>query len=403
MVLAYNASRVKAAPLQAPQYGSLIIETNMDATEVWVDGKSAGVVNKGTALRLPGIQPGQHTIKAVHLGYEPDGPREEQVYPGQDTTVSVRILIARRVNRSAVEQFDQGLEFYNKGYEANYRKAAEHLQQALAIDPKYSMALLYLGRVQSALYQDQEAIASYKAAVEIDPDFEEARASYAAALLDAGDLDEAVRQLNVVTRREPERGMAWYLLSQAYARKGDYADGKRAAETAIRLTPKNAEAHFWLAECLRQLTQPVDAEREYKSYLALSNFDTGKAGQLNYYVAGYLFGMGRKKRATQADIWKELRGQADLGICDCEWMQKQYDLAITDCQRALTLMPNDMFANYRLGLIYAQEFNQQKQLGLLAAAKLHFAAVIAANPDADEAARARKYMSNIDSVLAQVQ
>ena len=403
MVLAYNASRVKAAPLQAPQYGSLIIETNMDATEVWVDGKSAGVVNKGTALRLPGIQPGQHTIKAVHLGYEPDGPREEQVYPGQDTTVSVRILIARRVNRSAVEQFDQGLEFYNKGYEANYRKAAEHLQQALAIDPKYSMALLYLGRVQSALYQDQEAIASYKAAVEIDPDFEEARASYAAALLDGGDLDEAVRQLNVVTRREPERGMAWYLLSQAYARKGDYADGKTAAETAIRLTPKNAEAHFWLAECLRQLTQPVDAEREYKSYLALSNFDTGKAGQLNYYVAGYLFGMGRKKRATQADIWKELRGQADLGICDCEWMQKQYDLAITDCQRALTLMPNDMFANYRLGLIYAQEFNQQKQLGLLAAAKLHFAAVIAANPDADEAARARKYMSNIDSVLARVQ
>ncbi len=42
---------------------------------------------KGTPLRLPGIAPGAHTIKAVHMGYEPDGPREEQVYPGQDTTV----------------------------------------------------------------------------------------------------------------------------------------------------------------------------------------------------------------------------------------------------------------------------------------------------------------------------
>ncbi|HEY0784837.1 MAG TPA: tetratricopeptide repeat protein [Acidobacteriaceae bacterium] len=403
MVLAYNASRVKGANLPAPQYGSLIIETNMDATEVWVDGKSAGVVNKGTALRLPGIAPGQHTIKGVHLGYEPDGPRQEQVYPGQDTTVSVRILIARRANRSAVEQFDQGLEYYNKGYEANYRKAEEHLQKAIALDPKYSAALLYLGRVQSALFEDQQAIASFKAAVELDPDFEEARASYAAALLDAGDLDEAVRQLNVVTRREPERGMAWYLLSQAYARKGDFADGKTAAERAIALTPNNAEAHFWLAECQRQLKQPADAEREYTTYLNLSNFDTGKAGQLNYYLAGYLFGMGHKKRAAQADIWKELRGQANFGLCDSEWMQKQFDPAIDYCQKALTYIPNDMYANYRLGVIYAEKFNQQNELGLLAAAKLHFAAVIAANPDANEAAKARKYMTNIDSVLARAQ
>ena len=58
MVLAYNPSRVKGANLPAPQFGNLIIETNMDGVEVWVDGKSAGVVNKGAALRLPGISPG---------------------------------------------------------------------------------------------------------------------------------------------------------------------------------------------------------------------------------------------------------------------------------------------------------------------------------------------------------
>jgi tetratricopeptide (TPR) repeat protein len=374
----------------------------MDATEVFVDGRSAGVVNKGTALRLPGITPGAHTIKGVHMGYEPDGPREEQIYPGQDTTVSVRILIVRRPNHAAVEELDQGIELYNKGSADNYRKAAEHLEKALAIDPKYSVAALYLGRVQSALFNDQDALASLKQATEIDPDYEEARASYAAALLDAGDLDEAVRQLNIVTRREPGREMAWYLLSQAYARKSDYADGKTAAETAIKLAPGNAEAHFWLAECLRQLKQPADAELEYQSYLALSNFDTGKAGQLNYYVAGYLLGMGKKKRATQSDIWKELRGQANLGLCDSEWMQKQFDPAINYCQIALTYMPSDLFANYRLGVIYAEKFNQNNQVALLAAAKLHFAAVIAANPDTNEADRSRKYMKNIDLVLSQV-
>ena len=61
----------------------------------------------------------------------------------------------------------------------------------------------------------------------------------------------------------------------------------------------------------------------------------GKAGQLNYYVAGFLFGMGKKKRATQSDIWKQLRGDANLGLCDSEYMQKQYDPAIGYCQTAL--------------------------------------------------------------------
>jgi hypothetical protein len=53
--------------------------------------------------------------------------------------------------------------------------------------------------------------------------------------------------------------------------------------------------------------------------------------------------------------------------------------------------------------LYSEKFNQQNQLGLLAAAKLHFSASIQSNPDAIEADRARKYVKNIDSVLAQVQ
>ena len=401
MVLAYNPTHVKAANLPPPQFGNLIIETNMDSTEVFVDGVSQGIVNKGTPLRLPGIAPGAHTIKAVRMGYEPDGPREEQVYPGQDTTVSVRILIARLHNHAAVEHFDDGIKDYTKGGAANYKKAADEFHAALALDPKYSQAALYLGRVDNALYQDQDALAAFRQAIDNDPDYVEARASYAAALLDAGDLDEAVRQLNVVTLRQPDNGMGWYLLSQAYARKGDYKDGKTAAEQAVAKTPKNAEAHFWLAECERQLNMPADAIREYNLYLSLSNFDSGFGGQLNYYLAGYLFGAGRKTRAAQSDIWRELRGQANLGICDCHWMLKEYDAAIASCQQALTYIPKDLFANYRLGIVYAQKFNQQNSVGLLAAAKEHFVAVVAANPDTDEAGRSRKYIQMIDSALAQ--
>ncbi len=400
MVLAYNPGHVTAGNLPPPKYGTLIIETNMDGTEVFVDGKSAGVVNKAAALRLPGIEPGAHTIKSVHLGYEPDGPREEQVYPGQDTTVSVRILIARNRNHSAVEHFDKGIEYYNKGFEQNYRKAAGEFETALQLDPKYSQAALYLGRVNNALYQDDKALASFRTAIEIDPDYLEARSSYAGALLDGGDLDEAVRQLNTVTQREPNNGVAWYLLSQAYARKGSFDQAIVASRKAVELTPKNAEAHFWLAESLRYKHGCAESEAEYKSYLALSNFDSGFGGQMNYYLAGYLFGMGSKRRAAQTDIWKELRGKANVGLCDCEWIQKQFDTAINYCQAALGYSPADLFANYRLGIVYSEKYNQSGSVGLLAAARKHFEDVIAVNPDAVEAGRARAYVRNIDDVLA---
>lgn len=400
MVLAYNPTHVTAAAAPPPKFGTLVIETNMDGVEVFVDGRSVGVVNKAAAMRLPGLAPGPHTIQGVHMGYEPDGPRQEEIYPGQDTTVTIRILIARRRDHAAVEHFNRGIEFYNKGYEENYRKAAAEFEAALAIDPTYSTAALYAGRVYNALYEDQKALQYFQEAISIDPDYMEARSSYAGALLDQGNMDEAIRQLNVVTQRDPKSGMAWYLLSQAFARKGDYDDGIQAARRAIELTPGNAEAHFWLAESLRQKQQCAEAETAYNDYLTLSNFSSGVGGQLNYFVLGSLFGMGSKKRAAQTDIWKEMRGLANTGLCDCEWMQKRFPSAVQYCQTALTFAPNDLFTNYRLGILYAEEYNQSGSVALLAAARKHFEDVIQENPDANEADRSRAYVRNIDSVLA---
>ncbi|HTZ60114.1 MAG TPA: hypothetical protein VMB49_18520, partial [Acidobacteriaceae bacterium] len=139
---------------------------------------------------------------------------------------------------------------------------------------------------------------------------------------------------------------------------------------------------------------------EYQRYLSLSNFNSELAGKLNYYLLGSLFGMGSKKRATQQDIWRELRAQAYVGICDCEWMRKSYDDAAVQCHKALSLVPDDPFANYRLALVFSEQYNAIGGPALLEEAKKYFDAVIAINPDTDEAQRSRKYVANIDSVLA---
>ena len=400
MLLAYLPSGAAPGAPPPPKNGALVFETNMDGVEVFVDGKSAGVVNQGTPLRLPGLQPGVHTVRGVHMGYEPDGPREETVYPGQESTVSLKILIVRRRPHAAVEQFDKGLDLYNKGTPENYRKAVECFQAALAADSNYSQAALYLGRVYRDLFQEDEAEKALRRAIEIDPDYLEARATLGGMLLDKGALDESIRQLNVVVQRNEKDALAWYLLAQALRMKELYADSIAAARNAIRLTPANAEAHFWLAESLRLSGKYQEATDSYQQYLKLSDFDSRLAGKMNYYVLGYLIGFGKKKRAAQRDVWMDLRSLAYFGLCDSERLLNQFDSAIAYCQKSLTYDSSDPFAHFGLALAYTSKAQASGTVESLIPARKHFSETIALNPDMPESERAKKYIAKIDTLLA---
>lgn len=401
MLLAYVPSRARPGAPPAPKEGTFVIESNMDGVEVFVDGKSVGVVDKGKALPLPGLAPGAHTIKGVKMGYEPDGPREETVYPGRETTVSIKIMIARRRNRAAADALDKGMGFYQKGYEQNYQKAVAQFQKALELDPDYSQAALYLARAYNALRDEPNAEKYFRKAIEIDPDYLEARASFGGMLLDIGNTDEAIRQFEAVKRRDPDNFMALTNLAQAYRMKELYKDAIESARAAVKLRPDTAEPHLWMADSLRLSGQYELSIPEYDSYLRLSNFDTKLAGQLNYYVLGFLVGMGRKKRAAQQDIWKDLRNLAYYGMCDSENRLKRFDRAIADCQKALTYDEGDPYAHYSLALAFANQGQRTGDCGMLAAALPHFRSMLQIDPDLQEAAIARQNLENIAKFLPQ--
>jgi tetratricopeptide (TPR) repeat protein len=399
MLLAYVPSRAKPGAPPAPTEGTLIFESNMDGVEVFLDGKSVGVVDKGKALTLPGLAPGTHTIEGVKMGYEPDGPRDETVYPGRDTTVSIKIMIARHRNPRAADALDKGLKFYQKGDQQNYKKAVAEFQKALDLDPDYSQAALYLARAYNALFDEKNAEKYFRRAIEIDPDYLEAHASFGGMLLDRGNTDEAIRQFDTVIRRDPNNVMALTNLAQAYRMKDLYTDSIESARKAVKLRPELAEPHLWMADSLRQNRQYEPSIPEYDSYLRLSNFDSKLAGQLNYYVLGFLVGMGRKKRASQQDIWKDLRSLAYYGMCDSEYLLNRFDRAIADCQKALTYDPSDPFAHYNLARSFEGQFNRTHDCGMLSAALPHFRSMLQINPDLKEADFARQNIQSIESLL----
>ena len=238
------------------------------------------------------------------------------------------------------------------------RRPLSHFEQALAEDPKYSQAALYLARSYNLLFDMEQAKKFFQKAIEIDPDYLEARSTYGGMLLDLGDLDEAIRQLNVVVQRDTKNSLAWGLLAQALCRKDSFTESIDSARKGIKLNPSNAEVHLWLAESLRRSNQFKESIPEYDAYLRLSDFDSKLAGKVNYYVLGYIAGVGRKKRANLKDVWKELRSLAYFGLCDSERRVSKFDAAIQHCQQALTYDPGDPYVHYALALAFGKKGEQ---------------------------------------------
>ena len=165
-------------------------------------------------------------------------------------------------------------------------------------------------------------------------------------------------------------------------------------------SPCNAEVHLWLAESLRRSNQFKESIPEYDSYLRLSDFDSKLAGKVNYYVLGYIAGIGRKKRANLTDVWKELRSLAYFGHCDSERRIAKYDAAIQHCQQALGYDPGDPYVHYALALAFGKKGEQDGSMETYAAARKHFRAMLDLNSDLEEAKIAQRNIAAIDSALS---
>lgn len=400
MLLAYNPTRGTRGTPPPPDTGALIFEVNRDDVEVFVDGQSAGMATKAQALRIPGLKPGPHLIKAVHKGYEPVGPREEIVYPGQELTIKLNLSIPRRTKKAAADKFDPAVERYHKSRGAEqYRRSVKDFEEILAIDPKFGDAKLFLARASRDVRDLDRAEKLLKSLLDEEPENNEARATYGGVLFDNGNTDEAIRQLNQVIRRDKNHFFSQYILAQAFRVKEAYPEAVEAAEAAVRLSPTNAETHFWLAEGYRGLKRWQESVNEYLDYLKLSNFDSNAFEKFGYYAIGFKF--FKKKRAGTTDVWKELRSLAYFGLCDAENRLNDFPRAIGYCQKALAFNQEDALAHYALALGYMKQAVNLNDRGLLPPARKHFAEMCRINEDLDECGNAKKNIASIDAALRQ--
>ena len=400
MLLAYNPGQIcPDAPKPAP-FGALVFESTKDDVEIFVDGASVGIVNKGEPLLVEGLKAGPHSFQAVKQGWRPDGPRDVFVQPGMKTTVTIRLMFVDVRPRAAVKLFDKGVKAYEKGHVKDYKKAIELLSEALQAYPGYYEAALYVGRSYVSLRDYQNGKKYMEQALKINPSYLEAHTSLAGMLLNTGAYQEAVQHLDQVVRHDPNNAVAYYLLAACYTRLQLFDRAIEAAKRSIALDPGNPEAYLWLAESLRYTKSWKQAVNEYEVYLGKSSFESGMLERLCDIGLGFLAPPCHNSSPEREDIWRSLRGLAYFGICDAQRLLSDLDTSIENCQKSLSYYPNDPLTHYVLGKAYLLKYGKTRQMALLPAAREHFGTALKLSPQLEQKDELEHYITTIDQALA---
>lgn len=114
--------------------------------------------------------------------------------------------------------------------------------RAAELDPKMLGPHEHAGRLYAAARQYEAAVREFAAEVTLDPGNRRVARQLGVALANAGDSTNAIRQLELLTRRSARDTASWKALGFAYGLANRPADAERALRRATELDPKDAEA-----------------------------------------------------------------------------------------------------------------------------------------------------------------
>jgi tetratricopeptide (TPR) repeat protein len=223
---------------------------------------------------------------AVVAEEQGQSPSKEQVLAVLGATVS-RFREELGESLSSVQRYDakieegttrslEALKSYSQGIRTRRISgdfdSVPFFRRAIELDPEFALAFARLGTVYSNLGQQDEARKMTTRAYElrqkvseserlyiearyyttVEPDLQKALDAYRLTLAtypndytaltnsstlhrQLGDVDEAVRKSELVTKVAPDQPLGWVNLAGAYLDRGDYASARRAAEAAVAL------------------------------------------------------------------------------------------------------------------------------------------------------------------------
>jgi adenylate cyclase len=186
---------------------------------------------------------------------------------------------------SALRRAPESMDVYEltlRGFALKHRldrdsliAARELLERAVALDPDYAPAILYLGQVDALDIGSGGITGRYRLA----------------------DLDEVIGRIRHALTLDPDLPAGYRILSQALGRKGDAEGALHAALRSVELAPSNADNLNFLGVAQIRMGRYAEALRAIDAALDLNPF---APAWYHAYRAQALHALGRAAESAEA-------------------------------------------------------------------------------------------------------
>jgi len=164
-------------------------------------------------------------------------------------------------------EYNLGLALKNQG---QLDQAIAHYRRAINIWPDYVEAHYNLGGAYIEKGEFDEALAEYRRAIEIRPDEADSHNNYGSALRELKQFDQAEIEYKRALSLRPQYLDARLNLGSLLLQRGRIAEAITNLETARRLQPNDATTHVTLALALMKNGQGSKAAAEFNHALQLA-------------------------------------------------------------------------------------------------------------------------------------
>ena len=217
----------------------------------------------------------------------------------------------------AYELFSRGMMTLRMASRDAPDRAISLFEKALAIDPDYAEAWMGLGggyQLKGSFLNlpemNDKAAECERRAIALDPSLADAHTWLGAALLSRGRIDDAMASLRRAVDLDPGQARPWAMLARGYwVGKGKIAEGIDALERAVAINPEFGYAHLQLAFLFTELQQYEKAEAAAERAVDLQErYISGEEGLL-IVGAHTRLGYVHYRRGRYADAVKEYQSE----------------------------------------------------------------------------------------------
>ena len=179
-------------------------------------------------------------------------------------------------------EYNLGLALKNQG---QLDEAIAHYRRAINIWPDYVEAHYNLGGAYIEKGNIDEALAEYRRAIEIRPDDADSHNNYGSALRRLNQFDQAENEYRRALSLQPQYLDARLNLGSLLLQRGRTAEAITNLETARRLQPNDAVTHVTLGLALMKNGQPGEAAAELNRALQLAPDEVSALNSLAWLLA----------------------------------------------------------------------------------------------------------------------